>query len=437
MGVRVQRRVRPRRMIVGGSSGSMPTGASGIWFMGDYDAGSVPSSVPGGPAIVINATAGLSGGVLDMSAAGGTNYGTIDWPDTFDISQPHTIISACERFSTGSGDADNHVWLSDKDNADWRVGSVAAQKSGIFVNETPFAMLKSQSGGPELFDRVGNGMGVFTHRYDGSDTDGWIDSAKLLKSIPATGAIGSIVVGDMYFNRVNSATGGIKYAALAFYRRALTDNEIRQAVTYIKGRTGIVSSPARYVVFIGDSICYGVGASDNIGYTAMFAPNANPRVRGTSYAVGGTGIDELPVADVLAFRAAVPSAAKVIVHIHIGSNNIVTSMSAATFLGKFDTLCDTLNAAGCTVIGSTILDRMAVLGEVDQATFRSVRAAINTGLRARVGTKIVACSDFASDPTMGPDGAPANATYFDDMVHPESAGYALLEPYVRADINAA
>lgn len=422
----------------GGVPYTLPPGASGVWFMNQYSGGQVPNFISGGPPLVINAAAGFSGGILDMSAANGTNWGTITWPDTFDVSQPYTVVCAEQRFNLGGGDNPFGTgeiyppWLSDKDNNNWWVSH-----GGGVVTETPFGMISNNPGGPTLFDQVGNGFGVFTFRYTGTEADQWFDNTRMLLPFPQPGVIGSIVVGDMYFNRVYNYTSGLKYAALAFYRRALTDAEITQIVSYIKGRAGISSSPERRLVCAGDSIEKGQGAADNRGYVTRYAGFMNPRLRGCSFAVGGTGIDDIPVNDILAIRAATPSNQKVIVHVMTGTNEIVNEMSAATFLGKYDTLWNTLNAAGCTCVGATLLDRMAVLGNLTQAQFRAQRVLYNNGIRARIGTKIVACTDFAANPIMGVDGAPANPVLFADLVHPTSFGYDLLEANdFRSVINA-
>jgi hypothetical protein len=72
----------------------------------------------------------------------------------------------------------------------------------------------------------------------------------------------------------------------------------------------------------------------------------------------------------------------------------------------------------------------------NNATFNARRAIVNSAFRTSwVGVHADAIADFAADPTMGPDAAASNTTYYADGVHPTAAGQAILETIIRPVIN--
>jgi lysophospholipase L1-like esterase len=110
----------------------------------------------------------------------------------------------------------------------------------------------------------------------------------------------------------------------------------------------------------------------------------------------------------------------------MGSDDL--NESASTFISNLSTYCQTMQTAGWKVVIATVLPSTL-------AGFNSVRDVANTLIRSGYTAYASALADIASDPTMGPDSAAANTTYYIDGTHPTSTGQALLAPYFEAAVN--
>jgi lysophospholipase L1-like esterase len=132
-----------------------------------------------------------------------------------------------------------------------------------------------------------------------------------------------------------------------------------------------------------------------------------------------------------AIALAVAAGRKPIVHLMIGTNDFRTGAgTAASVSATVATLGDRWRALGAKFIIGTVLPCTAVGAN-------ALRNGYNTIVRGYVGTHCDAIADYASDPTMGPDAAAANTTYYNaDGIHPIDAGHALLAPYFSAAVNS-
>jgi trimeric autotransporter adhesin len=118
-----------------------------------------------------------------------------------------------------------------------------------------------------------------------------------------------------------------------------------------------------------------------------------------------------------------------------GTNDLAVGSTAAQAYANMQSYCAARRAAGWKVIITTVLPRSAALA-VSQGAFNAARATYNANLQANWATFCDGLADWASDPTMGPDGAESNTTYYSDGVHPTSLGMSIIAPYVVTAIKS-
>lgn len=286
----------------------------------------------------------------------------------------------------------------------------------------------STAGG--LWPLLNDGYHVIGHRYDGTHLQIWIDDMQWLSRTKPDAAA---ALRDFYVGNVNGLiSGGLKFNSVALYPRSLSDVEYRTAVTALSQKAvanGLtMSAVARALVVEGDSIT----AADP-SYATLFGPNANPKVFGSVYAVGGNTITELQAraASIDALIPPVPGTRKFLLSVLLHNG-----VPMGSFLADLAAYCDARRARGYTVIVCTVLPSTS-------AGFNAARNAANAEIRlwATNGSVVPGkhadyICDFAADATIGPDDAASNTTYYSDGTHPTPACQAIMEPVYRAVINA-
>ncbi len=121
----------------------------------------------------------------------------------------------------------------------------------------------------------------------------------------------------------------------------------------------------------------------------------------------------------------------------IGANGLGTYVGGASqFAIDLAAYCDARRTAGWTVVVVTITPQI-------DATFNTRRGIVNTEIRLWTtngsivpGKHADAICDFAADPTMGPDAAASNTTYYSDGLHPTATGQAILAGLYATTIGA-
>jgi hypothetical protein len=361
-------------------------------------------------------------GVLDLSSNG---YGLIQFGASKTLST-FTVQALVSKTAAGSLYQSILSKVQSYQNFSAMTEFTAAPYSYV---STANAAQPTQGSG--LWVALNKGYHVVTLRYDGTTSDWWLDDVRFLAKAQVLAAV---TLTDLFFNITTSTGlyGGDKYAgAVALWDRALTDAEVRSAVTLQQARAAASSVTAtsitRALVAEGDSIAASASPSS---FAYLFGPNANPALHGVVHAVSGSTIATM------ASRAAIVDAVipptrtgrTFILSVLIGRNDLL-SLGTSTWLTNLATYLDARRATGWKVVLCTVLPSTAV-------GFNAARNTANATLVTWAGVHADAIADFAADPTMGPDAAASNATYYSDGTHPTAAGQALLEPIYRAAVNS-
>jgi hypothetical protein len=290
--------------------------------------------------------------------------------------------------------------------------------------------------GAGMWEVNSGGFHATAHRYDGTNFDLWNDNAKMLSK--AASSLSATISGDFYAGMYFAPGYDNPFhrlAAMALYPFALTDAQVRQAVSALKARVAKSQTVVMQNVYVaeGDSISDTNFSNTTTHYPGIFVANSSPKMVGACYAVSGSSISNLNAraASVDAIIPAVTGGRKFILSVLCGTNDL-TGTDAASFLTSLAAYCDARRAAGWKVVVGTILPR----SDAGAATFNSRRATVNAAITSSwVGVHCNAVADFAADATMGPDAAAANTTYYLDGVHPTNAGQTILESIIRPVIN--
>lgn len=258
-----------------------------------------------------------------------------------------------------------------------------------------------------------------------SGTRVYLDKALLFSD---STAMGSQTMRDFWVSAVNTyaLTSGLKMQAMATWPSALTQAQIATAYDHFAGNiTTAMDTTTRVYVAEGDSITEATGS-----YAYLFGANASPAVIGSNKAVSGSTLASLNSRAATVDLAIASTAQDHILSVLIGANDLAGySGGAAQYITDLAAYCDARRAAGWQVVICTILP-------TTNATHNTRRATVNAAIAGWVGVHADAIADFAANGTMGDDADASNLTYYSDGVHPTAAGQAVLEPILRAAINA-
>ncbi len=188
------------------------------------------------------------------------------------------------------------------------------------------------------------------------------------------------------------------------------------------GPAGPLPSSGALVLFDGDSIAAGLGASPERGLAAQVQALLPPGTRVAVTATAGRPVQRcLALYDAAVAPVFDTAAASCVIFFHAGDNDIAQGGTAAEAYAALRGYVARAHAQGWAVVVSTEMQRFdfppAWRGEID---------AYNALLRAdRAGADGLA--EFGADPLMGGVEARADlARYTADGVHPTDGGYAVL-----------
>lgn len=361
-------------------------------------------------------------GVLDLTNAG---FGTVQFPADLSLSTFTLITVASKTVNTSSAFS----------SALSRMASYVPFGLTLDNSRATFAYFGGQqilsdgvTGGLNPF---GDGWKIFAVRYNGTKGAAFMNGVQFIDqtispSVPAS-------VRDMMYGAFQSVslTGLYKLSAVALFNRALSNAEIGDAYSLLSARAAqsslSITEAERYVMMDGDSI-----TSDVNSYSLKYGPNASPKAIITRRGVAGGMLAGVSArASFLDAMAASAKPGATLIHsVFIGANDLTGSSDVAGFLSNLAAYCDARRAAGWKVAVCTLLPNI-------NPNFNTRRATFNSAVTSSwLGVHCDGIVDFAADPTMGPDGAELDTTYYSDGVHPTDAGHVILETVYRATVNA-
>ena len=184
----------------------------------------------------------------------------------------------------------------------------------------------------------------------------------------------------------------------------------------------VKDAPTTMLVFDGDSISVGVGASPGRTLAEQVVPLLPPGVASRVVGAGGR-----PVKDCLARYDALvrplydARAAHNVIFFHAGDNDITQGSTARQAYDALTAYVARAHRQSWTVAVSTELQRFD-LPEAMQAELSAFNALVLANAAGADGV-----ADFGGDATMGGVANRRNPTYYTlDGVHPADAGYAIL-----------
>lgn len=225
---------------------------------------------------------------------------------------------------------------------------------------------------------------------------------------------------------------------MVFFNSFLSEADLLTATKVIRKKmtdAGIAPVSIPYsVMFMGDSI-----TADNIqvgsGGTGSYAHRIfahNTSLVGGLRAIAGTGISTVTtnVSNLYpAFRNLAVFGEVPIVSIMIGTNDAQVGTDPTAYCATLATLCQNIKATGAKLLWITIPPK----AEPAFATFNVGRATVNQYMRDNPSL-----SDAIADldaTAVGDNAAPAARVYYYDDVHPNGAGYDIIEPVVQAALD--
>lgn len=289
-------------------------------------------------------------------------------------------------------------------------------------------------GGMGLFDLFAAGdFHILTHRWDGTTSEIWIDDV-LLNAV--TDAF-TLTLDDLFEGSMPYFSGALQVSAVGFWLRKLTDTEVRTTAGIFRDRFASTYFN-RILIPTGDSITG--SATFDYPYQATYSP----AIFGSNRAGGGYTLASL-IAQAASVDGAIPPDAaasrKFILTVLIGANDLegiggVTYPTIASYCVALAAYLDARRAAGFIVVICTILPRtLGGFNASRNSVNDEIRLWLTNGLLAP-GVHADAICDFAADPTMGPDAAASDTTYYSDGLHPTSAGQLILAGVYGPVVNA-
>jgi lysophospholipase L1-like esterase len=256
---------------------------------------------------------------------------------------------------------------------------------------------------------------VQTFRYDGSTRTYKVNGVG--RSVAATGNMN--LSGSLYVGALNN--GGFTWAGdiaeVIVYQAALTDLQVLDVEAYLYSRYGLADQNTPQVIFDGDSITAGQGA------TTSYPTRTMTGISETSWrniGVSGQSLTNMNSDRNDQVETAVRNGTTDVVAVFGGTNDMEAGADAATTLSRMQTYHAGVRAAGYKTVAFTVLPRSAAS---TPANFNTIRATLNTSIRANTGGWYDALADVGGNLLIGEDGDSDNLTYYNgDKVHPNDTG---------------
>lgn len=238
-------------------------------------------------------------------------------------------------------------------------------------------------------------------------------------ALPADALVGGIFGGVAGLNW-NGFTG-----ELIIYSRALSAAEQTQVINYLARWDNPLY--ARLYVFDGDSQTNGFGLADPA--TQSYPAQVMALYNNSTFYSGNLGVNSQTTADMTADGVATIDPhydvrrAKNIVLALCGTNDLYGGANAATTYNRIVAYHTARRAAGYKTVAFTILPRS---DGGTPGSFEADRQTVNTNIRNNWAGWADALADVAANATIGDAGDEANPTYYQDLIHLTTAGYAIV-----------
>lgn len=249
------------------------------------------------------------------------------------------------------------------------------------------------------------------------------------------------------FSDVSGATSltlndtGLTRGTTYYYRLVSTDS----AAASVTSSEVSLTTRSKQVVCDGDSITAGQGLSAANKYPAQMQA-----LLGNTWQIDNTGVSGQTVAQMQSTRTDVDafysgSNTRNVVVCGGGTNDLYFNASAATLETRIQDYCASCKSQGFEVYVWTLLPRgdfpgTSTLPGADAAAqeteFEVRRTAYNTWLRSSYASFADGICDLAADSTIGEDGDEDSATYYQDTVHPTTAGATIIAGIVAPVVLA-
>lgn len=266
----------------------------------------------------------------------------------------------------------------------------------------------------------------------------WVDDVRIgqtfFGSVPGL-PVPTRIIADLFASRVQTTPSGYEFAALAFYNRACTVEEMRSAYAVLRDRAAehsiVVAPHQRVLCAEGDSITFGTNATSGAAYADVYA-KTTANIYFGNYAVNASQVAN---ANARAFRldgVLQQDARNYVMTVKLGSNDL-NNVSAASFLASLQAYVEARKTAGWTVGVCTILPATMA---TTSAGFEAKRQTANTAIRTWAGNVADFVIDLAAEATMGASGAENNTALYVDGIHPTDAGHLLLKAVYKTAVDA-
>lgn len=373
----------------------------------------------------------VSGGLLDLTGGSG-GVGFLQLPSAAAFSdQAFTMMVLAEKGASANS------YLGYFSN----IGDYSKGSAYLDINNAPhdaFTNVYAEAGGTGLWTLLGTGLHVITTIFDGTTAFVYLDDIPFFRH---AASVGAATLSDFAVGWVNTiVAAALKINTMALWPRALSLTEVRVAAQIIRSRaqnvSGLSAPPwTRCLLAEGDSITGGQT------YCYPYQNGYSPATLGNNAATSGAALSNLTTRaaalDILLPPSTNRAGRKFLFSVLVGANDLATYPGGASqYAIDYAAYCDARRAAGWTLIVITVLPNTHI-------GFNALRATLNTEIRLWTtngsivpGQHADAICDFAADPTMGPDGAELDTTYYADGLHPTATGQAILAGIYAATVNA-
>jgi lysophospholipase L1-like esterase len=271
---------------------------------------------------------------------------------------------------------------------------------------------------------------VLGFTYDGiKRREFWAGNYKEESETDNLGFSGSMTIGDYTTPDFYYINGNIY--KIIIYKRGLSLIESKQVSRYLAALYNLPLCTIRRLIFDGDSISAGAGASDsnNIPNRTKYNLGNNSGDHVVCLAVSGDKISDM-LAKFTAlgsgyFLNGVPN----YFVIFGGTNDIYAGVSVETIYNNLVSICTGVRALGIKVIVLTMLPR----GANDKETERQ---AYNLSIRTNWESFANALVDVGADSVIGDAGDQLNTTYYSDTVHLTNAGMNYVSELIALSIQS-
>jgi lysophospholipase L1-like esterase len=174
----------------------------------------------------------------------------------------------------------------------------------------------------------------------------------------------------------------------------------------------------------GDSITFGTGTTKGLTYPTQTYGALDRPLRNTNIAVAGHTTAQALALFPTSYSAMTSSDVYVL---FIGTNDVLASTATATSWANIQSLINNVKGLGVTkIVVGTLMDCSTYTGAQD-----TLRDDLNTLIKDNAASMGYVVADFGANVNL----ATHSATYYDDTVHPNNAGAAIMATIATAAID--